>query len=1134
VTRALPSFALTSLLALAAGATARGQAGSVRTGPSSPIAPDAGPRSLALSALPWVFAQGGHGPVETDASAGGPAAGDGGPLTVGGRVFAHGLGTAATSVITFDLRGEASSLSSWVGVDDEVGAGAGSVVFQVLADGVKVFDSGPLTGADPALSSGELDVRGVHELQLVVTDAGDGHVLDHADWGEPTLTVPVGGRPGGEGAASRHLRGRWEPALEWPVKAMHAALLPAGHILSFASADPDWAGSDSPADPHDSTRADLAEIATWSHRAVDHPTRELFGSGLARGADGALVVVGGHGGRDAARVPFGRVHCSRFDLATSSWIPGADMAQARWGPGALSLGSGDVLALGGAHAGGNGFLPEVFDGRRWRTLADVDYSTWLDGGDPEFDHTVPFAHLASDGRVFQAGWDEDMAFLDLTGNGAFGSTFRREPIQRLWGSSVLYRTDRILMVGGVDHRGTFGDARRAAITIDLAAAPPRVLPAGSMLFPRADLDLTLLADGSVLASGGAYHHTEGADPTHVRVPEIWDPSTRKWRVAAAAAHPRGYRSATLLLPDGRVWSAGGECGAGCPDGGTAQVFDPPYLFTPASQGELAPRPVIDVAPAALAYGADFDVTLGTGGAASRVTLLRLGSVTHGVDRDQRFLELAFVQVGRTLSVSAPANGNLAPPGHYSLFVFDAAGVPSVGALVRLSRPSPSTWELFTATDGSAPENRHEAAMVELGGKLYLMGGRGARRVQELDPVRGTWTDKGFPPLQMHHFQPVAFEGRIWVVGAFVGDYPSETPVPDIHVYDPASDSWSLGPPMPAAPAARNRGSAGTVVYEGKFYLAGGNTRGHDGGYVPWLDVFDPASGAWTALPDAPRARDHFVAAVVGNKLVAAGGRRTDLPDPFDKTIAEVDVYDFGAGVWTTYANDIPTPRGGTMAAAVGPYVVVAGGESSAMSEAHAETEALDVLTGEWHALPRLVEDRHSGGLAEHGGRIWVAAGSGRRGGSPELDSVEVLGAADLLAGVSTNRLANPGFDAGLASWERSGAVELSSAAGIASPALAVRPGSASQTVPATPATGYRLGVLYRAPAGAGTVAIAVQFLNEGGVQIGQQSAVLPAATALTSASVAGTSPPGTAFARAFLFAGGSRVLTVDDVVLTAD
>lgn len=1101
----------------------QGGVGASSTGSRRPATPE-GLRRIPLSTLAPIAAQGGLGPLELDGSVGGPALDDGGPLTVEGRVFRRGLGTAATSLVSYDLAGEARRFSSWVGVDDEVG-GAGSVVFRVVADGVLLFDSGTLTGTDPAVFTGKLDVTGVHELQLIVTDGGDGPTSDHADWGRPLLLADPSASPVGDGASLRHLRGAWEPSLSWPVQAIHASLLPSGHILSHASTEADGPGSELPGDPHDSTRVDLAEIATWTHQNADHPTEELYGGGHARLADGSVLTLGGHSGRNGSGLAFGQDQCSRFDPNTSSWIPGPDMDQARWGATALTLGNGDVLALGGVHAGGNAFRPEVYDGCAWRTLGNIDYSTWLDNGDPGSDHTWPFAHLASDGRVFWAGWGEDMAFFDTRGNGTWSNTFQRESAQRTWGSSALHAEDRTLIVGGVDHQGDFGNALRTALVVDFSGTPPVVTPTGSMLFPRADISATVLPDGSVFVDGGGAHHSADENPTLVRIPEIWDPATGQWTVCAIAEHPRGYRSCSLLLPDGRVWTAGGECGAGCASGETAQVYQPPYLFDSAG---LARRPVIQTAPSEITFGETFDVTLATAVTAERVTFLRLGSTTHGADFEQRLVELAFSQTGDTLSVDAPANGNAAPPGYYMLFVLDTAGVPSVAATMRIASPAPTTWSSIVTVDGSTPVNRHETAMVAVGGKHYLMGGRGSRPVQEYDPVENRWTTRGFPPLQMHHFQPVVHDGLVWVVGAFVGSYPNETPVPNIYIYDPADDSWSVGPAMPAG---RNRGSAAAVVYEGKFYLVGGNTMGHNGGAVPWLDVFDPVAQTWTALANAPVARDHFLAVVVGNKLVAAGGRQTSQPNPFANTIAQVDIYDFGRGLWSVNPHDIPTQRAGTMTVSVGQHAVVIGGESNSQNQAHDETEALDVLTGEWLALPDLHEDRHSGGVSVHDGRIYVAAGSGNQGGSPELASAETLAAAQLLAGTSVSLLPNGGFDSGLLGWTDGGGLALRGAAGVKAPALEVDQGFATRTVPASPNTSYSLRALYRATPGAGNAWLAMQYLNSGGTQIGEDALPLSAVTKLTSATLTRTSPGGTTAIRVRVHADTERVVTIDDVVL---
>ena len=138
--------------------------------------------SLASASNAW-------GPIEQNTSNGDQAAGDGQPLTIGGKVYTQGFGTHAGSQMLFTLAPASNitctTFTADVGVDDEVGS-KGSVVFQVYADGVKKYDSGSLTGADAAKAV-SVDVTGVKQLKLVVTDAGDGISYDHADWANPNV-----------------------------------------------------------------------------------------------------------------------------------------------------------------------------------------------------------------------------------------------------------------------------------------------------------------------------------------------------------------------------------------------------------------------------------------------------------------------------------------------------------------------------------------------------------------------------------------------------------------------------------------------------------------------------------------------------------------------------------------------------------------------------------------------------------------------------------------------------------------------------------------------------------------------------------------------------------------------------------
>lgn len=309
----------------------------------------------------------------------------------------------------------------------------------------------------------------------------------------------------------------------------------------------------------------------------------------------------------------------------------------------------------------------------------------------------------------------------------------------------------------------------------------------------------------------------------------------------------------------------------------------------------------------------------------------------------------------------------------------------------LAIAQPPAWR--TVETDSNPTARHECALVAAGGKLYLIGGRGIKPVEIYNPATNEWTTGAQTPIEIHHFQPVVFDGKIYVVGALTGPYPHETPVPSVLIYDPATDVWTEGP---SVPVDRRRGAAGVAVRDGKIYVVSGIVDGHWAGHVPWLDEFDPKSGAWKPLPDAPRARDHFQAVAIGGRIYAAGGRRSSAKtkEVFQLTVGEVDIFDFATGKWTTAPRSLPTQRAGNSAIVVGSRLVVLGGETG-QEQAHAEVEALNTASGDWETLPALVRGRHGTGAAILDGWLYTAAGSGNRGGGPELNTLEALPLAEV-------------------------------------------------------------------------------------------------------------------------------------------
>ena len=327
--------------------------------------------------------------------------------------------------------------------------------------------------------------------------------------------------------------------------------------------------------------------------------------------------------------------------------------------------------------------------------------------------------------------------------------------------------------------------------------------------------------------------------------------------------------------------------------------------------------------------------------------------------------------------------------------------PAFIGLTRCSAPSENTSDAqppseeitadttqwHTVVTKNQPTARHEDAFAELDGKFYLIGGRGMKPVDIYDPATQTWSTGAQPPLEMHHFQAVPYQGKIYVMGAFTGGYPDEKPIPNVYSYDPVSDQWEKGAKIPEA---RRRGAAGVVVNDDHFYVVCGIRNGHLGDYKDWLDEYDPATGTWTELPSAPRTRDHFQAVVTDGKIYAAGGRNSSAAteQSFELTIPEVDTYDLASQQWETLSSPLPTERAGSTTVLINNNIVVIGGESGAMEAAHPQVEALDIASGTWQEWPQLQQGRHGTQAVVYDGAIYIAAGSGNRGGGPELTSLE--------------------------------------------------------------------------------------------------------------------------------------------------
>lgn len=198
----------------------------------------------------------------------------------------------------------------------------------------------------------------------------------------------------------------------------------------------------------------------------------------------------------------------------------------------------------------------------------------------------------------------------------------------------------------------------------------------------------LLPDGKVLVVSG---HDDAvpatAQPDGVRRAQYLDlRPPQSFATGLSLGGPtgeaRGYHNVALLLPDGRVFVAGGRSRSEIapPDledeKPTFRYLYPPYM--------LAARPAITAAPATIGYGSSFDVSV-AGGSIGEVVLVGLGSMTHAFDMNQRHvqLRLAGPPTATSATVIGPPDRQTAPPGHYMLFVLNQANIPSIARIVRL-------------------------------------------------------------------------------------------------------------------------------------------------------------------------------------------------------------------------------------------------------------------------------------------------------------------------------------------------------------------------------------------------------------------------------------------------------------------
>ena len=548
---------------------------------------------------------------------------------------------------------------------------------------------------------------------------GAEHAAEHA--GQRVATKLLGAGSGLSTPASAGARvsprlagppdqvGQWGAPFPIPIFGIHALMLPTGKVMW-------WAYPLAPQDEGNTAEAWLWDPATGTSNRVDPPLGQdydgdgdrdpanIWCSGQSLLPDGRVLVTGGNlqyapSGTDGWR---GLNKVYTFNPFNETWTEQPSMQHGRWYPTQTLLPDGRTAIMSGWDETGTETQAKEIElftpSPDMNGVGQLTTIAMRGGSGPPEAELYPRTFVMPSGRTMVAGpAPEDTWYFNQVGP-APGNSFSwgeraNFSDSRLWGSSVLEPggpsgSTKVTAIGGRRY-GQETTPRADAETMDDQNPGSGWQPAPSLNIGRAHANTVLLPDGSKVQVGGGLGSSGTAGQyaynDSQRQVELFDPATNTWRLGASQAEGRAYHSTAVLLPDGRVISAGDNYNGATAGGGkttdNAEIYSPPYLFK-------GGRPAISAAPDSVNWADSFGIN--SPDQVSRAVLMAPAATTHGNDMNQRHVELAVTDTvsGAGVNVVSPPNARVAPPGYYMLFLLNSQGAPSVARWVRLDPTAP--------------------------------------------------------------------------------------------------------------------------------------------------------------------------------------------------------------------------------------------------------------------------------------------------------------------------------------------------------------------------------------------------------------------------------------------------------------
>ena len=531
--------------------------------------------------------------------------------------------------------------------------------------------------------------------------------------------------------------GQWSAPIDWNVTAIHSILLPDETVMTFGSYGIDKKESDKDIRSNKKiTITDGRELErdSGSHQWMGHDVNSgidfdiwdpkkgvgdnshiLFKQPVVMDAFCSVVrvldnnrvfILGGNKNQDT-NLPDTQNQTMIYDVLNKKFSLSNNLNFKRWYASVVITGDEKMFIFGGEDVTNEKLstIPEMIDLKNidqgWQVLEQAD-SNDLFGNKDADEWNYPRTFLSSDGNIVGISYNKTWV-MDVNNNYRVMKTgeiplvksgiskvlehsnpnfddHKKDNLKLLTigsavgstNSVVMIEKDKILVFGGRQQGEEYSPSNKVFLIDFSDSFKPQIKELKSMNFARSDGNATIMPDGNIFLNGGhSYNDLEFS----VFTPEIYNPNTQTTKEMSNSYFRRNYHASSLLLPDGRILTAGGDVW-------NAEIFYPPYLFAKNINDKtvLAKRPQIVNLDKDIKRGEKVEIEVN--GEISKVSLISTGSTTHAQGSESKFRNINFTKVSNDkIEIKLDNNSNNLQNGTYLLFVLNSKGTPSEGKIV---------------------------------------------------------------------------------------------------------------------------------------------------------------------------------------------------------------------------------------------------------------------------------------------------------------------------------------------------------------------------------------------------------------------------------------------------------------------